>query len=1132
MKYIFGGAGYGKTKACLLEISAYLKKDKQNKIIYIVPEQFSMQAEKSIVMLTEGKATTSAQVLSFKRLAFHVYSKTGEIGKTLLDDMGKIMLIRKIAQDISNELLIFKKSIDKQGFLDNLSSMITELFQYNISPDSFLELIPKVKSESLRIKLNDIYKIFMNYCKQTTCLSTDTALSFLPDKINNSGFLDNTYVWIDGFDGFTPQEYKVIESILINAKQTTISLTVKDNKISYENLKHEDPFYETKSTVNEITKIADECGILIEPPLFLQKYLRSKKELAFLEHSFFSYSKVKYVSDVENISIIKCSNKYSEAFVIAEKIIEFVRSSQNKFNDIAILTGGLLEYEKAIKSTFNTYNIPYFIDQKEDVLCHPLVELIRSAIDIFIFNWNYESVFRFLKTGLTSFNRDEVDILENYVIAYGIKSYKWKLEKWKYGFESGMFSEQQIHELKDKLLNDLKYIYPAKNTVKGFAIMIFEMLNSLYINIKLSQWADEMNACGNIFLALKHNQIWEKVCDLFEKLVETLGEREVNLRQFKEMVDAGFNAIELSVIPPTQDQVVVGDLERTRLAQIKMLFILGANDGILPKAIDENNLIGDDERSEIKTLGVNIAPDSKQKISYEQFLIYSALTKPTEQLILTYSIGNLEGKAKRPSMLIPKLLKLFPKLNQKEENDFKITLPKPSFAKMGEVLRKLVEQNQLENWESTENTRSIEDEQLAMFKWFAENKHYGELLENMKQMLLQGKAEKRLKSVQNLYGKEFHTTASRLEQYAKCPFSYFLQYNLKAKERAAYDVKPIDLGNLFHGVLEQFTKLVEDNNLSWRNINMQQINSFVDICVDNIATTIASEAMLSTAQHKYTIKRVKRIAKKSVWALVEHIKRGEFEPILTEVEFSNNSPLNAVSINLNGKQVVKITGRIDRVDVAFLNGNNYVKIIDYKTGKTKFDVSDIYFGIQLQLLLYLDAFIKNGFKLFGEDKIETKVLPGGIFYFNIDDPIIDFTNSNSMEVIEKSEILEQAVLETFKMSGLVLADKNVIKKMDNTIESKSDVIPVKVLKSGEFGKGTSAATEAEFNKLCDFAVQKVVDIGNNIVEGNIDVLPYKKGTRTACEFCSFSAICKIDVIATTGKNKYNIVGKKKLSELL
>ncbi len=1100
LRFILGGSGSGKTHRCLFQIKEALSQS-TCPIIYIVPEQYSLEAERELTAICQGGALTRVNVLSFQRLAFNIFSKCGGTGLPLLDDTGKIMLLRKILSQLAPELKYFGNSAGKQGFMDSLASMITEFYRYCITEETLEELLPKISKESLRIKMLDlmkIYKAYKNYA-EAHYLSTDHSLGYFSNKLDEFDYLKDALVWVDGFYGFTPQEYNVLQRLTARVKTLTISLTVDKPKI--EKIRPLDPFFETKTTLTRLTQLAEQTGTTIEKPLFLKECIRHKSSPEFLclAQNFFSYKSQPYPEQAANIVITSVTEKYEEITQLAEEIAYLVYEKGYRYNEIAVISSAIMNYETPIKTLFDLFEIPYFSDKRRDICSYPLTELILGAVEVIAYNRNYESVFRFLKTGLTPLTQDETDILENYALAYGIKGYKWDTE-FKYGFESGQFSQDRVNSAKKKLAECLQSFRIKKHmTVKDYAVSIFEMLEFMKIEERIT--SSDKNA-------KEYAQVWKKICGLFDKTVEILGDEKVTAVEFLKILEAGLKSCDMGIIPASQDQVIVGDLERTRLPNIKALFIIGTNDESL---IQETSVISDEERRHLLSAGIELAPDKNRKLIQEQLLQYTALTKPTEYLYLSYPNLNGDGKALRPSLLISKLQKLFPqRLYEKKQNQ----RPKPSFSKMGKILR---------NYYTNE---ALAHEDALLMEYFAQSKLYEPKLKTMKDMVLENKEQTKLHqdTVKRLYSKTINSSVSRLERFVKCPFSYFVQYCLCAKERPVFEVNPMDIGSLFHEILDNFSKLMENSKSSWRNLTPEKIEPLIEECMESLSESLPSHILDSKAGYRYILKRVKRIASKSVWALSEHIKRGELEPYASEVAFDDSSPLQAISINLNNKNLLKITGRIDRLDVIDSEGNRFIRILDYKSGRKRFDLSDIYFGMQMQLLLYLDALLENGANFFGQENIEGKILPGGVFYFNIDDPIVESDSDLT------GELLSSAILSGFKMSGLVLADPDLVKKMDNQINGHSNILPVYIKKDNEFGSVSQVASLESFDKLRNFVIDKIKDVGEQITDGQISINPYKKGKETGCDYCIYKAICGFE---PTSKATYNHVKKiKSVAEIV
>lgn len=1112
LKLIIGRSGTGKSQYCLEEI-ARRQETAKGRLILIVPEQFSSQAELDLIRKTKGKGILNAQVLSFGRLAHYIFAEKGISRKTPLSDIGKSMVLKKVLLDLKDELTYFQHAIDKQGFVEQLSLTVSEIFQYSIPIEKIALGKSKIQyTEALKNKMHDLDLIYKGYKAflQKDYISSDETLDLLADKMEDTKLVQYGEFWLDGFYGFTPQEYKVIVKLLQLADRVTITLTMDKRSYYNEKLSMSSLFFEAAVTSVKLNKIAEEYKVKIEPPLFMTDTKRfMAPTLSHLEKSFYSYP---YKSSLqsEGISIYAASNQYNEIHHMANKMISMIREKGWRYREIAVVMKNIEDYEKLLEGILLEYQIPCFIDAKREILSHPLIEFVRSAVDMVVHNFSYEGVFRCLKTGLTGIDQEDIDLLENYVLAYGIKGYKWQLAEWNFGFsQEDTEQKEKINTLKKQLGNSFDNFFKAVKRNRKYKVVeittkLFELINTLPVTDCLHHWIQQMNLENNLTKAREHEQIWSIMVGVFDKMVAILGEDMVTIEQYAKLLDAGLNESKMGIIPPSVDQIIIGDLERTRLPQIKALFVLGVNEGILPAPSDATGIFSEQERSSIEKAGVQLAPNGKRRAFEEQYLIYCGITKPSEYLYLSYCAGDLAGKAMRPSSLLNRLKSIFPNLSQEYENDLKsdslleLTSAEPAFHELGNKVRNYVETGEVEAvWKDA-------------FSFYQLNEKWRYKLE----FILSGIEEQYKKeflkrgTVKKMYGGTILSSISRLEKYAACPFAYFIQYNLKAKERKLYQLETPDLGNLFHEVLQNFAQTLEVNQLDWKDLNKEETERFIDKAVEAAAPKLGNQILLETAANQHLIKRLKRVSKRAAWTLTEHIKKGTFQPYGYEIGFGETDKMPPIIIDLSNGEKMVMRGKIDRVDILDKDQNSYIKIIDYKSGSKEFSLQDIYYGLQLQLILYLDAFLK-----FGEAR-GLPFKPGGIFYFRIKDPMV-----KSIKEMTPSEIYDTLFRE-LKMSGLVLDNKDVIKGMDELFEGgnedklapgSSKIIPVAVKNDGNYKKiGTDVADEESYEKLMKFARKKAQQIGENILNGMIDIKPYKIEKNTPCTFCKYLSICNFD----------------------
>jgi len=1037
MRFILGKPGTGKTNLCLMEINGRLTGTAP--LYYLVPEQFSLQSEKLLLSnrsynsgsknFYEGNisAATQVQVLSFNRLAYRLFALLGNAPGKLADDLGKQMLLRKVLFEVADKLTYYKAAADKHGFVDSLANTITEMNQYRITSNDLLLRAEQASSVGLKAKLTDIAIISGAYRQLVTgrYLLTDDMLEILCEKLDllqNENtplpLLDGSYFWVDGFSGFTPQEQQVLKYIMKRAELVSVTLTTDLQLPSYS---------PPQITIDKLTKLANSNGIKIKQDELREGNYRHKKcaELAHFVQNF-SVLQNKAVPQFHNtceaISIISAADRYAAVNTAANYILQLIQTGSYRFRDIAILCGDRT-YEKVLQITFDRLNIPLFVDTETDILSHPLTELIRAALDIIVRNWSYESVFRFLKTRMAGLPLETVDIMENYVLEHGVRSYRWN-----YNFTNSVAEHGRI-----ELMSKLSAFSESrkKASVQTHCKRIFDMLYCLNVPATLQEWYDACTEAGDHATAKIHKQIWPKICEIFDKLVEMLGDEEVTIKTFAATLDAGFAQVGLGRVPPTTDQVVIGDISRSRYPEIRAMVVLGANENVLPPTPSQSGLFTDQERQTLRNEGVELAAESIFRMAESDYSLYCALSQPSEKLILIYSEAETSGKPLRPSPMVGRIQEMFPNIKIKQS---------PEILEYDEV--------------------SLVNERVARLSE---------------------------ESVNLLYGNVVTTAVSRLESFARCPFAYFMTYIMKAKSRKKFEVLPTDLGSLFHDVLAQFSKNVWENCDGDIALSRTEIAQYVDNIINII--TANSNVFQDTARNRHVLSKVHKVSTASIWALCEHIRVGAFVPTLAEQEIHTNE-----SITLSNGKKLNISGYVDRVDTLNVNGEEYLKIIDYKSGNTKFNIDEVRIGVQLQLMIYMNVLT-----------VMRNAKPGGVFYFPLDDPLF------STDILLSDELRDVGLLKQFKMSGIAIADDVAIAGLDKTLEpgTGSNVIPVAINKDGRYKKSSqpTALSIEEFRELDRTVNEKVKELGERMTSGDISQEPYIKGPKSPCNYCEFGAIC-------------------------
>lgn len=1133
LRFIYGRAGSGKSQFCINSINNRIEKGGDKPLILVVPEQFSFQSEKSILTLIGEKSLTRVRVISFKRMAYRVFDEVGGIAREHMNSSGKSMLFYHIMNKLKDEFKVFALSARQKGFVDTVSDTISEFKKYELTPEILRNTIDDVEDDELKNKLHDLSLIYDEFDKllHKNYIDSDDDLTILKDKIKFSDMLRGAEIWLDEFSSFIPQQYGIIEELLKKCSRVNITLTMDYGNVPYD----DDIFSVTKNTEKRIMKIAQDNNVKIDKPVNLNKRpfhrFKESPELGFLEKNLYSFPYEIYKNEPKKIGIFKTSNLYTEVEETARKIVEFVRDKKMRYSDMAVVTGNLGSYKKTVAVIFKEYGIPFFIDENKDIEDNTLIILIKSIMDMFIKNWSYEAVFRYLKTGFTDVDYDDIDILENYVLAAGIKGKKkWTEKEWTYnvyhnGYDDEISVENQeklakVNEIRNRVLKpivEFRKKVLRKNNVSQICRALFEFLCDINVPDKVEKMVAEFRESGRQVLANEYSQIWNIIIELMDQLVEVMGEEKVNLEQFSKIFSIGVKEHKMGLIPSSLDQVLVGSIDRLKSHAIKLIFIMGVNDGVFPSAAMEEGILSDRDREILMNNGVELAKDTKTQAVEQRFLVYSSIANSSEYLILSYPMADYEGKTLRPSMIINRIKTLFPELKEKsdvikidndDENMKLVSSTVPTFNEMIASFRKEVD--------GENHTNAIWHD---VYRWYCRNEDWSQKCSNMFKAAAYTtqvdyiSEEKAVK----LYGSSLKMSVSRLEKYVECPFSYYVQYGLNIKERKMFSLTPPDLGSFMHKIIDEFCENIREENIDWKDVDDEICEKKVYEIVDKELQDNGGYIFNSSPRYSYMTLRLKRILKRTARIVAEQFKRSGFRAVGYEVTFENRGDYPPITVKLSDNSEVILTGRIDRIDMMEKDGNTYIRIIDYKSGNKIFKLSDVYYGFDIQLLLYLDAILQN--ENLDEDN---RTLPGGIFYFTMDDPIIKDKRNLTEEEI-KEEIMKH-----LKMKGLLLSDPEVVHEMDREMEGTSILIPASIKKDGTLGR-SSAATKEQFEMLINHVKNLVIKNCEKLLMGDIKIRPYKKGKEKPCDYCIYSSICRFDTMFNG--NNYRYVKEKSDEEV-
>ena len=1110
LKLICGKAGTGKSEFCLEEIKQKIKQDK--KIYMITPEQYSFTAEKKLFEKLNTESIIKAEILTFARMAYRVSTEVGGIIKQNLSKSGKAMLIYDILEKEKKNLTFLGKSNQNIEIVDN---QLGELKKHKISVESLKDNISQVKNRYLQEKLKDITNIYEKYEEKLTgkYIEENDKLQILETQLEKTDIFDNAIFYIDEFTGFTKQEYGVIEKLLKVASEVNITITT-DN-LDMGTKMEQDLFYTNKQTSDKLLYLARKQQVPCEKTVFLDKSYRFKnEELKHLEENIETIPYNTYQKEVENISIFLAQNPYSEIENVAKQITKLVKIDKYRYKDIVIITKELETYGSLCKAILTSYGIPVFIDVKKELSQNEFAKYILSLLEIYSNNWSYDSVIQYLKSGFIKLDQQQIYEFENSTKKWGIKGSKWYQGEWDFGEDSEENKEQlqkmnQIREEQIKPLLELKEKLSMEKNIQGMNKALYEFLVKYNIPEQIKVKQEHLNKQGKIELAKEEELAWNIVIETLEEMSLLFEKEKISFKYYRELLKVGLGQNGLGKIPQTQDQIVVGDIDRTRSNKVKAVFLLGVNDGIYPTIRKQEGFLNDKDREELKKQDIELAKGTLESLYEDNFTIYKAFTTAEEKLYISYSSSNSEGVALRPSIYITKLKKMFPKLQEKSDllkECFEIINEENTFEELIKILRRKKENEEVPNiWDS-------------ICAYYEKQEKWKYKLEQAKKALnFKNKPEDITKqNIEKIYGDTLITSISRLEQYQSCPFSYYLKYGLKLKPSEEFKIKSIDTGTFMHETIDSFFSIMRQRDLDIKEIEDEQIYSLIEEIIEDKLSFSKYYIFTSTDKFKVLTNKLKRVVFQSMKYLIEGLKQSDFKVMANELEFKRGKQYKPITLELEDGKKIEITGKIDRVDIAKSKDGNYIRIIDYKSSVKNIDLNEVIAGLQIQLLTYLDATCK----------IE-EMMPAGVLYYNLIDPIL-----KSDKPMSKEEI-EEEMKKKFKMNGLILADVQVIKMMDKTLDTgASSIIPVYLDKEGNISNNRSnTVTKEQFKYLMQYTNKTIKQISKQILSGNIEIKPYyqNKTKKSACDYCEYSGICQFKEECS---NSYQYIDNKKKEEVL
>lgn len=1106
LKFWLGGQGSDRSHKLYEYMCEKAKANPGKQYLIIVPEQFVFATQRELVKISKNHGILNIDVLSFMRLAHRINDEVGSYDSvtTILDELGKMLILQHIANNEKDNLSVFGDNIDKIGYISKIKSQISEFMQYGIRPDKVDEMIGVASSSRkgmLAGKLSDVnllYKQFLLFIseKYTT---TEETLDRLSSIIHSSSTIKNSEIAFEGFTGFTPVQTKLIGTLMEYAQCINVSLMMeKENESLQDN--ETDLFHLTKQTISSLGKMADERHVVC-----LDSYKSWESE---------------NLRNVPKLHMFAGQNPDEEIKMVASRIRKLVTDGNCRYKDIAIITGDLDTYRASCERIFDMIGIPYFVDKTKPLLLNPFVEYIRAIIEVFTDNYSYESMFRMIKSGLLPFDEELINELDNYCLATGIKGRKkWHarfIKETRYADADRVLVLEELrqeiiarldgfsYEILGRTEEDGKYSpinAATKQTVKVFATALYKTIVADSIEEKLSEYAKEFEEKGDFAKSEEYKQVYRRIMDILDELVKLIPDEIVDIRTFGNLLNAGLDSLHIGVIPMSMDYVQIGDLTRSRVGDVKALFIVGANDGVIPKTSSGSGIVSDAERIFLTQGedGLVLAPSAREDAFTQRLYIYMALNTPSSDLYVSFSMVDNKGTSMIPSYIVKNLKEEHPEVRlEMAKGDIKERLLGKNIAFEEFVL--LLNQTVNGNG-SSEDIATVK----SLLEYFINNDEYKDRTKQVITYALIDRVRKAdgslSKAVANaLYGKVLAGSVTNLETYANCAYQYFLKYGLKLNDREQFSFEARDLGSIFHDSMATFSALVKEIGEDYLSISEATINELMDKAVDKYVASEHLGALYSSARTSYMVNKIKRIMRKTASVVTYQLRKGKFVPKYFEAEFGELSSIDELKIRLSDDEMIRLYGRVDRIDTCETDDGVYVKIIDYKSSGKKMDLAAVYEGRQLQLLVYLGAAMSK------ERKTAKNVIPAGVLYYHIDDPVVDVEGNESDEKI-KSEILKK-----LKLTGLLNSDDDgkILELIDDDFTDNPTVIGPKRTKTG-ISKSSEVISGDDFDILQEYVSDKIVEIGSKILSGDISI-PKADGvnyfSEPNCMFCDYSSVCK------------------------
>ncbi|NLN97448.1 MAG: hypothetical protein GX127_03500 [Eubacteriaceae bacterium] len=1047
-----------------------------HKLILLTTENHTLAAERELIAATGLPGLIDMEVWSFKTLAQRVFEEVGGNRKNILDEHGKQMVLHKSMEEVQEDLQLYGKSIGKAGFLENVDHLIVELKENNIAPQDLEDYLQKNRrpTDLLTKKIKDLRKIIQQYQHNLgqDRLDTQDEMAYLRQKIDSSKKLKDTLIWMDGFMAFNLQEIAIIMALAQKVQHLTIALTVDKD----EHARDGDVFEIGVQTLEHLQEQARLLKIPFQIEVLKNGEGSVNPALDHLEREFFTYYPKVYAEKPEGLSLTECASPWEEAQRAAAQIIALTRERGYRYQDMVVVTGDIDAYSDTIKRVFIQHDIPIYIDHPQPITDNLLIIAVLTALSAAVKGYRYEDLFQFVKSGYAPITDEEGDLLENYVLVHGIQSH---LEDYTYLKEGEDTTLEALNAIRVKLMTPLRALQKALGQARhyeGKLAALYQFLQTIDIAARNRDRVDALNLEELFEQANRQEQILEMLVEMMAQMATTFQQQPCNNQNFLKMMEVGLGTYNVTSLPVDRDVVFVGEVQKSRDTGFKALFVLGLNEGVLPKESDAIGLLTEGERTLLREGDFALNEGAQYQRKLQAYNTYVAFTRPKEALHFYYTLTSQDGTPIRPSGYCDTLTMVFPNILQ------------GSSSGDGPQGMSLVSnaQGTLSHFAALkrEGENNAESAELwhHLLMWYQDQPAYRKYVDRyQKGARYRGIDTDLSASIQKqLYPKPFETSVSRLETYSSCPFKHFVDYAIYPKKIEEYEVSLPDLGSLFHQVVNDIFQSALSRGMAPENLSTQELSEMVHTFFEARTEQIKNNIFQSKGQYRYLKRKAQRTLMTSLKAAFKHLKSGRFS-------FQNGEKTFYKNLKMSSSEDFILKGTIDRIDISKKGERTLVKVIDYKSGAGALSFTEIYHGLTLQLLVYLMVALED------RQAAGDWLVPGGSFYFYIRDSVVPISKITAEEITKSVE-------DQFKMDGLFLDDIDFFEAMD---EEKGTMVFKARSRSMKL-------TEDEFTHLLSKVRAKVIALAEAINQGDIAVAPIELGDQTPCSYCDYKALCQID----------------------